>query len=125
MVFAFRREPDLWFLIGSPTVWALHFLACYVLAAIHCEKAGGGFVSIAPIRVWIFGLTAVALVFVFVSGLQAWRHWGFGANQPPHDADSPADRRRFIGYAALLISALSFVAIVFTALPIFFITDCR
>jgi hypothetical protein len=106
-------------------VWALHFLACYVLAAIHCEKAGGGFASLAPIRIWIVGLTAAALAFVFVSGLQAWRHWGFGANQPPHDADSPEDRRRFVGYAALLISALSFVAIAFTALPVLFIADCR
>jgi hypothetical protein len=112
-------------LIGSPTVWALHFLACYVLAAVHCEKADGDFVSIAPIRVWIVGLTVAALAFVFVSGLQAWRHWGFGTNQPPHDADSPGDRRRFVGYAALLISALSFVAIVFTALPVLFIVDCR
>ena len=125
MLFTFRREPDLWFLVGSPTVWALHFLACYVLAAIHCEKAGGAFANLAPIRIWIVGLTIVALIFVFIAGLQAWRHWGFGANQPPHDADSPEDRRRFIGYAALLISALSFVAIVFTALPVFFITDCR
>jgi hypothetical protein len=125
MVFAFRREADLWFLIGSPTVWALHFLACYVLAAVHCEKAGMGFASVEPIRVWIIGLTAVALAFVFISGLQAWRHWGFGANSPPHDAPTAEDRRRFIGYAALLISALSFVAILFTALPIFFIADCR
>jgi hypothetical protein len=125
MVFAFRREPDLWFLIGSPTVWALHFLACYVLAAIHCEKAGGGVASLAPIRVWIFGLTAAALLFVFASGWKAWRHWGFGANQPPHDAATPEDRQRFLGYATLLISALSFVSIVFTALPVLIIMDCR
>ncbi len=125
MVFAFRREADLWFLIGSPIIWALHFLACYVLAAIHCQKAGMDSASLAPIRIWIIGLTAVALVLVFISGVQAWRHWGFGANSPPHDAATAEDRRRFIGYATLLISTLSFVAILFTALPIFFITDCR
>jgi hypothetical protein len=125
MVFGLRREPDLWFLIGSPTIWAIHFLVCYVLAAIHCQKAGMGFADLAPIRLWIFGLTGIALLFVFVSGLRAWQHWGFGVNRPPHDADTPADRRRFLGYAALLISALSFVAIVFTALPMFFILDCR
>lgn len=125
MVFAFRKEADLWFLIFAPTVWAVHFLVCYVLAAIHCEKAGAEFADLTPVRVWVLALTAVALAFVFVTGVQAYRHWGFGANRPPHDAATPEDRRRFIGYATLLVSALSFVAIVFTALPVLFIMDCR
>jgi hypothetical protein len=125
MVLAFRREPDLWFLIGAPTIWALHFLTCYVVAAVYCEKAGQGYARLDTVRIWILGLTIAALAFVFVSGGRAWRHWGFGANSPPHDAATTEDRRRFIGFAALLISALSFVAIVYTALPVFFIWDCR
>lgn len=125
MVFAFRKEADLWFLLFAPTVWAVHFLACYVIAAIHCTKADSAFADLAPVRVWVFALTAIALALVLATGIQAWRHWGFGVNSPPHDAPTPEDRRRFLGYAALLISALSFVSILFTALPALLITDCR
>ena len=125
MVFAFRKEADLWFLIGAPTVWALHFLACYVLAAVYCAKAGSEFADLAPVRIWIAVFTVAGLALVAATGVQAWRHWGFGANSPPHDAATPGDRRRFLGYAALLISALSFVAVVFTALPALIIVDCR
>lgn len=121
----FRKEADLWFLIASPTVWAGHFLLCYVLAAIHCSKAGSDFAALQPVRAWIVAFTAVALVIVAFASVQAWRHWGFGTDSPPHDRSTPEDRQAFLGYASLLISVLSFVAIVFTALPAFFITDCR
>jgi len=124
MVFAFRRQADLWLLLTSPTVWALHFLACYILAAIHCAKAGES-AELGAVRLWVIAFTVAALVVVAVTGANAFRHWGFGANDPPHDAPTAADRRRFIGYATLLVSALSFVAIVFTALPVLFVTDCR
>jgi hypothetical protein len=125
MILAFRREANLWLLFSAPTVWAVHFLLCYVLAAVHCEKAGADFAGLGSVRLWIGVLTAIALLLVSAIGMQAWRHWGFGANAPPHDADTPEDRQRFLGYATLLISALSFVAVVFTALPVLFIADCR
>lgn len=125
MIFAFRKEADLWFLIAAPIVWAVHFLLCYVLAAVYCEKAGAGFADLLPVRLAVAGLTVLALALVAATGWQAWRHWGFGANRPPHDAATVADRQRFLGYAALLVSALSFVSILFTALPALFITDCR
>jgi hypothetical protein len=124
MFFALRRQADLWLLISSPTIWALHFLACYVLAAIHCAK-GGAEAGLGLIVPWIAVLTVVALLLVTLTGANAFRHWGFGANSPPHDAPTAADRRRFIGYATLLVSALSFVSIVFTALPVLFVADCR
>jgi hypothetical protein len=124
MLFALRRQADLWLLITSPSVWALHFLACYVLAAVHCAKGGQATVLGSTVP-WIAGLTIVALIVVAVTGANAFRHWGFGANSPPHDAPTAQDRRRFIGYATLLVSALSFVSIVFTALPVLFVADCR
>ena len=31
---------SLWAMIVAPTIWAVHFLACYILAAIWCAKAG-------------------------------------------------------------------------------------
>jgi len=124
MVFAFRRQADLWFLISSPIVWALHFLACYVLAAIHCAKASE-LAELGSVRLWVLAFTVIALISVAITGAHAFRHWGFGANSPPHDAPTTADRRRFIGYATLLVSALSFVAIAFTALPVLFVMDCR
>ena len=33
-----KEVESLWTLFTGPVVWALHFLACYVGAAIFCEK---------------------------------------------------------------------------------------
>ena len=41
-----REVESLWTLFTAPVVWALHFLACYVGAAVFCEKPdllGGSF----------------------------------------------------------------------------------
>jgi hypothetical protein len=43
----------------------------------------------------------------------------------PHDADTIQDRRRFLAYATLLLSGLSFVATLFVALPAVFFASCR
>ena len=35
-----REVESLWTLFTAPIVWALHFLVCYVGAAIYCAKPG-------------------------------------------------------------------------------------
>lgn len=49
---------------------------------------------------------------------------GFGTDDPPHDDPTRNDRLLFQGYATLLLSGLGFVAVIFTALPALFITEC-
>lgn len=119
-----REVELLWTLFTSPVVWALHFLACYVGAAVFCEKPdllGGSFDHLR----WAIALvTVLSLAMIVVAAVLAWRQWGFGTGDPPHDDPTRRDRLLFQGYATFLLSGLSFVAVIFTALPALFITDC-
>jgi hypothetical protein len=115
----------LWTLFAGPTIWVFHFLFSYVTAAVFCAKAGL-LAELLPARLWIFGYTALALLATLGVGVYAWWQSGFGEDaQPPHDADTTADRRRFLGYATLLLCGLSFVAIIYGALPALLIETCR
>lgn len=119
-----REIETLWTLFTGPVVWALHFLGCYVTAAVFCEKPGllGG--DFDTLRLAIAALTALSLAMIMLSSILAWRQWGFGAGDPPHDEPTRQDRLLFQGYATLLLSGLSFLAVIFTALPALFITGC-
>ncbi len=119
-----REIESLWTLFTAPVVWALHFLACYVGAAVFCEKPhllGGSFDAL---RVAIAIVTVLSLAVIVLSVFLSWRQWGFGEDDPPHDQPTRRDRLQFQGYATLLLSGLSFVAVIYTALPALFITAC-
>lgn len=119
-----REVETLWTLFTGPVVWALHFLACYTSAAIFCEKPslfGGDFNTL---RIGIAVATVLSLAMIAISVLLAWRQWGFGSGDPPHDDPTRSDRLLFQGYATLLLSGLSFLAVIFTALPAVFVTGC-
>jgi heme/copper-type cytochrome/quinol oxidase subunit 2 len=118
------RESNLWMLIVPPTVWALHFLLCYVYAAIRCAKSG----RLAPlddVRAVIVVVTVVALLIVLLAARVAWAQMRVEGAPPPHDESTLEDRHRFLATAKLLLAGLSFVAIVYTAIPAFIFADCR
>lgn len=119
-----RQVETLWTLFTAPVVWALHFLACYIAAAIFCEKPGFLGNDFDNLRITIGIATVLSLAMIALSAALAWRQWGFGSGDPPHDDPTRRDRLLFQGYATLLLSGLSFVAVVFTALPALFITEC-
>ena len=118
-----RDKANLWTLILPPTVWALHFLFCYAAAAVICAKEGSS--GMEGLRLSVATATALALMLIVASGVQAHRHWGFGSDMPPHDQATDEDRQRFLGLATLLVCALSFVSVIFVALPPFLVADCR
>jgi hypothetical protein len=116
----------LWAIIAGPTVWAVHFMLCYAVAAVYCAKADSIEASLLPVRLWIAGATVAALAVISGVGRHGYRHSGAGRRATaPHDADTVADRRRFIGWATLLLAGLSFVATVFVALGALVIGTCR
>ncbi len=129
---AIDRRPDgsrrlrhtLWALIASPTVWSLHFLFCYVYASIRCAK-GGRLEPLDDVRFAITIATLAALLLVAACGFIAWRETRIEGDPPPHQESTDEDRLRFLAVATMLLSALSFVAIVFTAMPAFIFGDCR
>jgi hypothetical protein len=117
-----KKADSLWLLTLSPAIWGLHFLLCYATAAIWCEKVAGG--SLAAVRAVIWAYTALALGGIGIIAWIGYRRHSYGAAALPHDDDTPEDRRRFLGFAALLLSALSAVATAYSALAARFFGNC-
>jgi hypothetical protein len=120
-----EHKESLWFLIVSPMVWAGHFMLCYLTAAIWCAKFATMYGSIRPVRWAIAVYTVVALLVIAANGWSGYRRHRLGAETVPHDADTPGDRHRFLGFATLLLALLSAVATIFAALVVMFFEDCR
>ena len=119
-----KEIESLWTLFTAPTIWALHFLACYITAAIHCAKTDAA-ASFETMRLTLGVVTVAALAGIALSAYLAWRQWGFGSGGPPHDEPTRKDRLLFQGFATLLLSGLSFVAVLFGAVPLVFIEACQ
>ncbi|MEH3048415.1 hypothetical protein [Sphingomonas adhaesiva] len=111
----------LWTLIVPPGVWAVHFLFCYLWVAVSCAKLGA-FPRFTT--AFLIG-TGVALAIIAASGWVAWIQSRTPGDPPPHDEGTDIDRLRFLAHATMLLAALSFVAVVFTAAPALMLTDCR
>lgn len=121
---ALARRQTLWVLVVAPTTWAVHFLFCYVFAAIRCAKAGRA-QSLVEVRSAVAVATVIALAIVVISGFIAWARSRAEGDPPPHRESTDEDRLRFLAAATLLLAGLSFIAIVFTAIPAFIFEDCR
>lgn len=122
------RSPDrdsLWLLTVAPTLWALHLLLCYVTAAVWCAKYAGPAGSLNGIPTAIAWYTAVALAGIAVVGWEGLRRHQHGTEASTHDLDSPEDRHRFLGFATLLLSGLSAVAVIHAALTATYFETCR
>ena len=119
-----REIESLWTLFTAPTVWAVHFLVCYVGAAIYCAKREQLDFGFDIIRVGVGVATVLALSAIVLAGWLAWRQWGFGTEDPPHDEPTGEGRRLFQGFATLLLSGLSFVAVLYAAMPLLFVHEC-
>jgi hypothetical protein len=120
-----EKRARLWVIAVSPTIWAAHFLLSYGTAAIWCAKIGSAGGSLSFARIAIFGYTIVALFGIAWIGWRGYVRHTFAGSTLPHDFDSPADRHRFLGFATLLLSGLSAVAVLYAALAAVFIGSCR
>lgn len=120
-----REVESLWTLFTAPTVWAIHFVGCYASVAVYCAKSATLGVSFDTVRLALGAFTLVALAAIVLSAWLAWRQWGFGSGDPPHDDATKQDRTLFQGFATLLLSGLSFVAVVYVAIPLIFIAGCQ
>lgn len=108
-------------LVASPTIWAAHFLLSYITAAIWCAKVGG---ALDTVRVAIAVYTGAALIGIGIMAAIGLRRHKFGSAAVPHDFDTPEDRHRFLGFATLLLSAVSAVAVAYVAITILFMKSC-
>lgn len=113
----------LWPFLSGPSIWAVHFLVCYVTAAVFCAKLGSA-ADFAIIRTVVAGATAIALAGVAVAGIQAYRQWSIERDFV-HDEPTEVDRRQLLGQAGMLLSGLSALAVIYVALPALFIGGCQ
>jgi hypothetical protein len=120
-----KEVESLWTLFTAPVVWALHFLASYGAFAVYCAKADGAGFSFDTLRIALAAITVAALSMIVLAAWLAWRQWGFGIQDPPHDAPTDRSRTLFQGFATLLLSGLSFMAVLYGSLPLIFIEGCQ
>ena len=117
---------DLWRVIAAPIIWAFHFLFCYVFAAIYCEKMGRG----APLddpRYWVIVATVVALAGIGWSTHRIWRvrARSLTDNDFEFEHNTPEERHRFLSHMALMLCALSAVAVLYVVIPMLYLATCR
>lgn len=120
-----ESNQSLWMLTAGPAIWAVHFLASYITAAIWCAKFSGPEETLGAARVAIAVYTVVALIGIGMAGRSGYRRHSYGTATVPHDFDTREDRHRFLGFATLLLSGLSAVATVYVALTIVFVESCH
>jgi hypothetical protein len=120
-----EKHESLWPLAVSPTIWAGHFLLSYITAAVWCAKCATPGGSLAPVRWAIAGYTVAALLGIGWNCRSGLRRHRRGTESPAHDYDTAGDRHGFLGYATVLLSALSAVATLFAALVVVYFEDCR
>lgn len=119
-----ESRASLWLLIGGPVIWAVHFLASYMTAAIWCAKAGRA-AGLDGVHTLLVVYTAVALIAIALLGWHGVRQHRWGVATLPHNEASAGDRHRFLGFAMFLLCGLSFVAVVYMAFAIATIGTCR
>jgi hypothetical protein len=115
----------LWLLAAPPAIWAAHFLASYVTAAVWCARFAGRDGVVGGVSTAILWFTAVALGAIGFVGWGAYQRHTHEGKETPHHEDTPEDRHRFLGYATLLLSGLSAVATIFSALAASFFETCQ
>jgi hypothetical protein len=119
---------SLWLLTIAPTIWAAHLLLSYITAAIWCARYADRNDPLNGIRTAITWYTVAALVGIAIIGWEGFRRHRLGAGgteASTHDLDSPEDRHRFLGFATLLLSGLSAVAVLYAALAAMYFDTCR
>ena len=113
----------LWWIVISPLVWSLHFLACYITTAIWCEK----YAATSDSKMLFGGVAVYTLAAVGAIGVVACLSFlNFRQRDAPlpYDFDDPADRTRFLGFTAFLLSVLSLIATLFTAIVFVMVRSC-
>jgi hypothetical protein len=112
----------------GPLIWATHFILSYAGAAVFCSKLPRAAEHIELLSAGVAVTALLALVGIAWAGWRSWRQWREGneASVIEDDADgSDEDRHQFLGHAALLLAVISFIGVIYTALPALLSASCR
>lgn len=94
-------------LVSAPLIWAVHFLACYLLVSLACALDFGG------MRSGIAVATIVALALIALAAWSNFRKWA--ASRHSGSPDAPLDA--FFSLNALMLCAMSALALAWVAFP--------
>jgi hypothetical protein len=123
-----EEEASLVRITFGPLIWVTHFLVSYAATAVFCAKLAGGAAGIGTLRWGIAVATALALSGIAWAGRRSWHQWRHSNEDSiiEDDADgSHEDRHQFLGHAALLLTVISFIGVIYTALPALLTASCR
>ncbi|MHA6732291.1 hypothetical protein [Devosia sp. A369] len=117
---------DLWRVIAAPIIWALHFLFCYIVAAVYCEKMGRDAV-LGDARLAVIIATGLALACIALTTHHLWRVRGRSLtdNDFEFEHNTPEERHRFLSNVALMLCILSAVAVFYVSIPMLYLSTCR
>jgi hypothetical protein len=117
---------DLWRVVLGPLIWAGHFLLVYVGAAILCQKAGRA-ASLLPVQWATACATVLALAALALLTRTLWRVRARSLTDDDYEFEhnSPEERHRFLSHVALMLCALSAVAVIYTTIPVLLMESCR
>ncbi len=121
----YSERGSLWNLIIGPTIWAGHFLACYLYAAVYCAKIASSSGEFGTLSIVVAGITLLALVLIAITAVDAWRRRPGAGQTTSDELDTPESSRRLLSNASLMLCALSAVSVLYVALAALFITSCR
>lgn len=117
---------DLWRVILAPVIWTGHFLFIYIYAAVFCEKAGRN-APLLPVQWATMLATLAALAGIALVTRRLWRVRARSLTENDFDFEhnSPEERHRFLSHVAVMLCALSAVAVLYTSLPALYLDSCR
>jgi hypothetical protein len=101
--------------VAALTVWIVHFVLVYAAVGIACERPQT--LGESALGAWLLLTTVAALAaVVLAAGV------GYACTRPGEGAATT--RRRFLGWIALLLAVLAFLAVVFVSAPMLLLPPC-
>ena len=121
-----EEADSLWRITFAPLVWALHFGASYAATAIVCARHAGPEEPLAGLRLGLGALTVLALAAIAFVAWRSWRRWDFLDDRDyEHEAAIEEDRHEFLGHAGFLLAIISFIGVLYVAMPALLLESCR
>jgi hypothetical protein len=124
---AWAEERDsLWRIALGPLIWVAHFVLTYAGASVVCAKLVGQQDWAMPfLQISIAVITVLALAGIGWVGLRSWRQWDYLDDYDyEHDRAVEEDRHEFLGHAAFLLAGVSFIGVIYVALPAIYVAEC-
>lgn len=116
---------NLLLITAAPVAWALHFVIVYAAAAVVCANFASAPDAVPLLRAAITVLTFIALAVIGFVAWRSWRQWDFLDDYDyKHERALAEHRHEFLGHASFLLSIISFIGVIYVAMPALLLESC-